>query len=565
MLTILRIKNLALVADLTVELGPGYNAITGETGAGKSIILGALNLILGERADRSLIRSGCDSCSVEAVFSLGRLEKELDPFFVENGLEPCEQGQLLLKRVFTIAGSNRQFINGSPATLNVLAELGEHLVDMHGPHDHQSLLQTSRQLEILDAFGKLEETRAVYQNLLKQRLSLLEEKSSLIIDEKSYAQQLDLLTFQVKEIESANLKPDEEITVADAYQRSSNAARLLALAQAALGAVNGEETALLPGLHSLGRTLLDLTRLDPSAKNLAESQGQAVALLQDLESELGSYAEALEIDPASVQELEERFNLIQSLKRKYGSTAREIIAFGQTAREKLEQIQQRDALVEKLQIKLREIEAKLWSCGRELSKRRQALTTKLSQAVVKQLAELGFKQSVFQIEIKSTSGPAKTDQTGNAGLTSSGLDTVEFLFSPNPGEPTRPLRAIASSGEMARVMLAIKTVLAAEDRVPVLVFDEVDANVGGETAHAVGQKMREIGQKRQVLCITHLAPVAAAARSHYLVKKEVKEGRTISQLELLNSQDRVAELARMLGGQGETARKHAESLLLEKR
>src|SRR5262249_9225755 len=245
MLTTLRIKNLALVADLTLELGPGYNVITGETGAGKSILIGALNLVLGERADRTLIRSGSDSCSVEAVFNVSKLKAPLDVFLDENGLEPCEDRQLVLKRTLTNAGANRQFVNGSPTTLNALATIGEWLVDIHGPHEHQSLLNTTRQLDLLDAFGKLEGERDAFKLLLRKRAALDSEKAALIIDEKTYAQQLDLLRFQVNEITAARLQTSEEDQVEQEHHRSSNAAKLLQLSQAALELLSENDNSLL--------------------------------------------------------------------------------------------------------------------------------------------------------------------------------------------------------------------------------------------------------------------------------------------------------------------------------
>jgi DNA repair protein RecN (Recombination protein N) len=557
MLTTLRIKNLALVSDLTLELQPGYNAITGETGAGKSVIIGALNLVLGQRADRSLIRAGSDGCSVEAAFDTARLRLPLPAFLEENGLEPGDDGQLLLKRTFTAAGANRQFVNGSPTTLQVLADLGEWLVDMHGPHDHQSLLHPARQLDILDAFGDLHAARAAFAALVRDRARLEAGKAALIIDEKTYAQQLDLLRHQVNEITAARLQPDEEPRVEEEHQRASNSARLLQLSQTALGLLSEDDQALLTAAGTLGRTLQDLQRVDPGAAAMVALHEQAIALLNDLQSALSRYHDRVDIDPARLQELDDRLNLIHSLKRKYGSTLGDVLAFGDDARHKLAQLEQRDEELQRLAVALGKVDADLLRVGRDLSTRRRQLIPKLSKAVGRQLADLGFKQSQFDVAL---TGAGATDQLPTS-LTASGLDQIEFQFAPNPGEPARPLRAIASSGEMARVMLALKTVLAAEDQVPVLVFDEVDANIGGETATAVGEKMRQIARQRQVLCITHLAPVAAAASAHYVVSKQVIAGRTLSDITRLENSARIDELARMLGGPGDAARKHAQALL----
>ena len=599
MLTTLRIKNLALVTDLTLELRPGCNVITGETGAGKSIIIGALNLVLGERADRGLIRGGEETCSVEAVFDITSLRAPLKAFLDENGLEPCENNQLLLKRTFTGAGTNRQFINGSPTALNVLATIGEWLVDMHGPHDHQSLLNPAKQLLILDAFGRLDREREAFGDLVHRRAALDREKSALIVDEKTYAQQLDLLRFQVREITSARLQPGEETAVEEEFHRASNGAKLLQLSQAALDALGESENSLLTQAGAVGRTLLELQRVDSGAANLVELHSQAVAGLRDLQTELSRYAERISVDPARLAELEERLDLIHSLKRKYGGAIEEINAFGDEAQNKLQSLESRDAELARINSELQKLDVEISKAGQALTARRKKVIPQLSKAVSKQLEDLGFKQSKFDVAITGKgescssskspkSAPAEHPQNGQRRpaavpsplpsegrgegqgevrvgkgefLSPSGLDEIEFQFAPNPGEPTRPLRAIASSGEMARVMLALKTVLAAEDEIPVLVFDEVDANVGGETANAVGEKMKQIAARRQVLCITHLPQVAAHATAHYVVTKQVKNGRTTSEIQLLGKKERVTELARMLGGQSDAARKHAEALL----
>jgi DNA repair protein RecN (Recombination protein N) len=585
MLTTLRIKNLALVPDLTLELQPGCNVITGETGAGKSIIIGALNLVLGERADRSLIRNGSDNCSVEAVFNVAKLRCSVRPaaepdratgstlqlFLEENGLEPCEENQLVLKRTFTTGGTNRQFVNGSATTLNVLAAIGEWLVDMHGPHDHQSLLHPAKQLAILDAFGDLEKERAVFGELVQRRSALEGEKSALIVDEKTYAQQLDLLRFQVNEISGARLQPGEDGSVEENFQRASNAAKLLQLSQAALDLLDGNENSLLTQAGAVGRTLQELQRVDTGTGALVELHGQAASALRELQSELSRYTEKVDVDPAQLQVLEERLDLLHSLKRKYGATLAEVIGFGDDAKRKLESLEQRDGELARLNGELQKLDAELLRQGRDLSAKRRKVIPQLAKAVGKQLDDLGFKQSKFDVAIRAdsvgdevTSLKSKESQsllTSAPTLRQTGFDEIEFQFAPNPGEPAKPLRAIASSGEMARVMLALKTVLAAEDEIPVLIFDEVDANIGGETANAVGEKMKQIALRRQVLCITHLPQVAAPADAHYVVTKQIKDGRTISEIRLLDKKSRITELARMLGGQSDVARKHAEALL----
>jgi len=309
--------------------------------------------------------------------------------------------------------------------------------------------------------------------------------------------------------------------------------------------------------------------VDPGAAPLAELQAQAVGTLRELQATLSRYAEKVDVDPARLAELEERLDLIHSLKRKYGATLAEVITFGEEAKRKLQSLEGRDAELARLNAELQKLDADISRAGKKLSDARRKTIPPLAKAVGRQLEDLGFQQSKFEVELKAVNRPSDTlsssdgekDGARGALFSSTGFDEIEFQFAPNPGEPAKPLRAIASSGEMARVMLALKTVLAAEDEIPVLVFDEVDANVGGETANAVGEKMKQIAANRQVLCITHLPQVAAPADAHYVMTKQIKDGRTISEIHLLDKKQRIAELSRMLGGQNAAVRKHAEALL----
>ncbi len=494
---------------------------------------------------------------MKRCFDVSRLRAPLPAFLEENGLEPCEAGQLVLKRSFTAAGSNRQFINGSPTTLTILASVGEWLVDIHGPHDHQSLLHAARQLTILDAFGNLHGSREAFAARVRRRTALEADKAALVVDEQTYAQQLDLLRFQVNEISAARLHPEEEAELEQNHQRASNAAKLLELGQAAVNLLGESEASVMTQTGALGRILQELHRIDSGAATLVAAQEQAATGLRELQNELAHYVDRLELDPARLHELEERLNLMHSLKRKYGSTLAEVIAFGEQAQRKLHSLQEREAELARINSELEKLDQELWRCGKELSAQRRKLIPRLSKAVEKQLQALGFNQCQFDVTLTT----ATSNSPSPVSISTSGLDAVEFQFAPNPGEPAHPLRAIASSGEMARVMLGLKTVLAAEDEIPVLIFDEVDANVGGETANAVGEKMRQIADRRQVICITHLPQVAAHGTAHYVVTKQVKEGRTISEIELLERKDRVTELARMLGGQSDAARRHAATLL----
>jgi DNA repair protein RecN (Recombination protein N) len=381
----------------------------------------------------------------------------------------------------------------------------------------------------------------------------------------------------VNEISGARLQPGEDGSVEENFQRASNAAKLLQLSQAALDLLDGSENSLLTQAGAVGRTLQELQRVDAGTGALVELHGQAASALRELQSELSRYAEKVDVDPAQLQVLEERLDLLHSLKRKYGATLAEVIGFGDDAKRKLESLEQRDGELMRLNAELEKLDAELLRQGRDLSARRRKVIPQLAKAVSKQLDDLGFKQCRFDVAITSEQdfcskplAPSLSPPGGErvsavrergSSLSSTGFDEIEFQFAPNLGEPAKPLRAIASSGEIARVMLALKTVLAAEDEIPVLIFDEVDANIGGETANAVGEKMKQIAARRQVLCITHLPQVAAPADAHYVVTKQIKDGRTISEITLLDKKSRVTELARMLGGQSEAARKHAEALL----
>jgi DNA repair protein RecN (Recombination protein N) len=549
MLTSLRIRNLALVEDLAWSLGSGYTAITGETGAGKSIILGALKLLIGERADKTLIRSGADACTVEAAFTVGDSGKT-NAQLAELGVEPCEDDQLLLKRSFTASGTNRQFINGSPTTLAVLKTLGEDLVDLHGPHDHQSLFSTARQLAILDQFAGNTAALEKYTALYQQCATLRAEHDSLSTSEAAVAQEIDLLQFQKTEIDAADLDAAEVAETETRYAAIANSRRLIELGAGIRNALTETDDAASTRHTDAARLFRDLERLDPTTAELASRHNALVAELDDLSAELDTYLGKLDLDPDQIATLEDRVNLLQALRRKYGRTIEEVIAHGETVTARLAKITGRDAELQRLDAELKKAEAALQTAGAALTKTREKAIAPLATAVTAQLRDLGFRQSRFEITRLPSPTPRAT-----------GFETIEFQFAPNPGEPIQPLRAIASSGEISRVMLAIKTALASQDEVALLVFDEVDANVGGEIAHAVGEKMASLGKHHQVLTITHLPQVAARAAEHFVVAKEVREGRTHSTLTRVEASTRVEEIARMLGGQTKSALEHAATLL----
>jgi len=548
-LTSLRIRNLALVEELVWQTGPGFTAITGETGSGKSIIVGALNLILGERADKALIRTGAENCAVEAVFSVADAAA-LNASLEAQGVDSCEADELIVKRVFSSAGANRQFINGSPTTLAVLKELGDGLVDLHGPHDHQSLLSDAKQLDLLDAFAGSGALREKYEAQFRALQRLLAEHTELSTSESAMERELDLLRHQVREIEAAQLRADEEEELLSRYSVASNSRRLLDVTTRALARLVEDEDAALPRLVEIGKSLRDLERIDPSGSRFTESHLRAMAELEDLAQSLRRYAEEMDLDPERLAQIEERVSLFETLKRKYGGTIGEVIAFGENAAERLRRIESRGEELSRLEKEIAAARAALQEIGGRLGARRSAGAPKLASAVTAHLRDLGFKKSEFSASLTPFEKPA-----------AHGMESVAFQFAPNPGEPPKPLKAIASSGEISRVMLAVKSALATQDTIGLLVFDEIDANVGGEIAHSVGAKMHSLGRERQVLCITHLPQVAALADAQFVVTKEYADGRTLSQLRGVEGKARVEEIARMLGGKTESALAHAKTLL----
>ncbi|HXP35514.1 MAG TPA: DNA repair protein RecN [Chthoniobacterales bacterium] len=550
-LNLLRIKNLALVEELEWQIAPGFTAITGETGTGKSIIIGALQLLLGDRADKSLIRTGADTCTAEAVFTGKELQK-LNPQLVEAGIEPSAD-DLIVKRTLSAAGNNRQFINGSPTTLLILKNIGDALVDLHGPHDHQSLLSPDKQLDLLDSFARAEGQLEEYRKHFRQLQTLTAEHAALNTAETAREQELDLLRHQITEINSANLVAGEEEEIEKRYKLTSSSKRLIELASATANKLSEADESVLSQLAETQRLLRELEKIDVSTAQLGSEHATAVVQLSEIVRSLSDYAEKLDLDPEQLAGLEQRVSLFETLKRKYGGSIAEVIEFGRRAAERMQKIEGRDAELERLAKEIEKIQTQMNRAGDALRKLRAKAAPKLSDTVRKNLRDLGFKQSEFEAKLAQLDEPRV-----------SGFDSVELLFSPNPGEPLKPLRAIASSGEISRLMLAIKSALAEHDAIPLLVFDEIDTNVGGEIAHAVGAKMQTLGHEHQLICITHLAPVAASASSHFVVTKDVVRGRTFSNLQEVSGKARREEIARMLGGKSESALQLAASLLKER-
>ena len=551
MLTLLRVKNLALVEEATVAFAPGLNVVTGETGAGKSILIGALYLLLGERADTSAVRTGEAQCVVEATFHLADA-RGIDAVLADAGLEPCDHGQLILRRTVKTAGGGQAYVNDAPVTLPLLKRLGARLVDLHGPHDHQSLFQPASQLDILDAFAHAEKERAACAAAFGKWQALQDRRAELSRDVGDLAAQIDLLAYRAKEIEEAAPVEGEEEQVRAEQQTAGHAQRILELGQQVVQAISEDENAALAVLAPARKALDELARLMPAAQDWPETLRAHTDALAALAVAIQRELSNVDADPARLEWLDQRLATYDKLKRKYGGSVADILATLEITQARLKDLRSRDEQKAAVTKEIAAAEKELQALGLALRKRRLTAAEKLAPAITAELQALGFEHGAFGIQLP----PAETP-------TAAGLDRAEFGFAPNVGEPMRPLRAIASSGEISRVMLAIKVVLAEADKIPLLVFDEIDANVGGETAHAVGRKLAQAAKRRQVVAITHLPPVAACGAHHFAVRKFVRDGRTHTTVAPLDADARVEELARMLGGRESTsvALRHAAELL----
>jgi DNA repair protein RecN (Recombination protein N) len=468
----------------------------------------------------------------------------------EGGAEACEDGALVIKRTVSTAGAGKQFVNGSPCTLALLRQLGDLLVDLHGPHDHQSLFSRDQQMLVLDSFAGAEALRTEYGARRREWMHLTAEKKRLMENAEALARELDLLTHQVAEIDEAALQVGEEDQLLARQRTGANAHRLCSICADLTGLLSESEDSLTSRWGDVSRLMRELQRLDAQAEPMVGAAACIFESLQDLARDVDRYASALDADPKTLEATEARLDTIQNLKRKYGSTIEAVIAFGAEASAKLAQLKNREERGAGLDDEISAARVSLDSTARQLGQARRKAAPKLADLVKTHLADLGFAKAGFSIVFEELEEPSPL-----------GIEQVDFLFAPNPGEPERPLRAIASSGEISRVMLALKTSLAAQDSVPVLIFDEIDANVGGEIGAKVGAKMKELAASHQVFCITHLPQVAAAAAAQFMVSKDTTGERTRTSLISTAGAERISEIARMLGGQAESARKHAKALL----
>ena len=551
MLQSLRIRNLALLDEVALEFETGFTAVTGETGAGKSILLGALSLLAGARADKTVIRQGAAACEVEAALFFADSRK-LDAALTALDLPPCDDGVLILKRSLPRDKAPRISVNGSMATLNALQALGEHWIDFHGPGEPRRLLKEGCQRELLDLFAKNESAQEKYANHYQRWRQLVNEQELLCGTEKLSPDQIEFLRTQLAKIDALDLTEEAIAELERDFQRQNSAQELIQLAQSLSHGLSGEE-GVLGRLSALLREARQLESLDAASKPLADRLQSSAVELGDLDAEFSSLAQSLNFDPEQAELLQEKMNAWLDLKRKHGAKVETVIAARDAMRHKLELQGDIEGALAKLEKQIADAKKSARQAAAELRVTREKAALQLAKASAKVITQLGFKKADFRVSLV---GLPELGPHGDCG--------VEFLFSPNVGEPPLPLHRIASSGELARVMLALKTVLAEIDDVPLLVFDEVDANVGGEIGRIVGEKMADIAERHQVLCVTHLPQVAAQAANHLVVTKDQSGDRASVSIEPIHEDRkvRVDELARMLGDRNaKSARAHAEELL----
>lgn len=543
----LSIKNLALVDKLEVELSDGFNVITGETGAGKSVILGAINLLLGERAEKSVIRTGTDKCEISAGLNVnGHSGNTISTILDNAGIQPLDNNELQLKRIITSTNS-RNFINDTPATLQTLKQIGDELIDIHGPNEHQSLLKPATQLELLDRYGHhekdVESCKKLFESLKKIR-----DKQEKLLESLPSPVEAEHLRLVVSEIEKTAPSPGEDENISNRHKVAASSKQLLEITSKVISALNESEGCITDRLGDIYRSLVDIEKIDPEAGSLLQQCDQLVETARELSFDIERYAGNVDIDEQEFYELEERLQQLQTLKRRYGPSLENVLEELEKAQLRLTQFDNSEKMRQELNEEEQRLIAELKDAASKLSRIRQKTARKFSKEVTAELQKLGFIKAEFNIDFKASDpGP-------------NGSDKIEFLFTANPGEPLQSLRKSASSGEVSRVMLALKTVSADADAVPVLIFDEIDVNIGGKTAVTVGENLAKLGNTHQILCISHLAPVAAKAKRHFVVDKHLKNKRTLTTIVPLDPKARISEVTRMLGT-GKAAQNHAKELL----
>ena len=555
MLTELRIRNLAIIDAVTLPLSSGFNVLSGETGAGKSIIVGALGLLIGERASSDLVRTGADKATVEGVFDVSDrrdLLEDLDARGIES------DGTLVLKREVPAGagGRARAWVNGSPVTASLLAEIGRALVNVHGQHEAQALLEPEAQLRILDAFGEAAAERAAVAEAHARLAEAREAIAALRARRDEAAKRADWLAHVAKEIGDAKLKDGEDARLDEEARRLTHAEEIEGLVREVTDALDGADEAALPRLGHLQKPLAALQRIDPSTARLQELYDAAYYALEELSREAQAYADAIERDPARLDEVERRRDQIFRLAKKYGGSIEAVIETGRSARAELDLLDTAGLDLRGLEARVTDAEAAFAGAAAKLSAKRRKAGAALAKAVEARLPDLGMPDGHFLVEL-----------TPRGEASPQGAEEVEFRVALNLGHEARPLARVASGGELARVMLALKTILARLDGVPTLIFDEVDAGIGGRTGLMVGDAMRDVASHHQVFAITHLPQIAARAHHHIIVQKAAKGGVTTSDVRVVEGEARVDEIARMLGGdaESETSRDHARELLAQAR
>lgn len=549
MLTQLNIKNFAIIDNLNITFEKGFNVLTGETGAGKSIIVDAVELVLGGRASSEMIRSDCDEAVIEAEFDTSDV-KGISGKLGEMGIDA--EDMLLVKRVVSAAGKNKVFINGSMANISMLSDIGDFLVDIHGQHEHQTLFNIERHIDIIDEYAAAgvlrEDMAAVYSEINRVRAEL----ESLKVSESDKEKRLDLLRFQSDEIEKAALKEGEDEELLEEKKILANAEKLYDAGNTALELLYSQSGSALELIKKAGSKATDISLIDDSMRETMDAINSAAASIEDAALTLRDYVGKISFNPERLNEIEERLDLLGRLKRKYGNTVSGILKYKEDVDRELEGIERAGERIAELEKDIERLKTKGLKVAETLSEKRKKASLELKKKVERELSDLGMKKAVFDVKIE------RLDD-----MIAKGIDKVEFLLSSNPGEAPKPLSRIASGGEISRIMLALKKVLAGPSWVPTMVFDEVDAGIGGGVAEVVGHKLREVAEGKQVLCITHLPQIAAMADLHYAVSKREEKGRTVTTVKRLEKADRTDEVARMLGGITitEATRKHAEEML----
>ena len=551
MLNWLSVQNLAIVEEAEIEFGPSFNVITGETGAGKSVIMGALGLLLGNRADKSAIRTGSDHCEISAGFTLapGALPK-LRAFLAENSLVSADEpDSILVRRVITHT-SSRNFVNGAAVNLNVLRSIASAMVDVHAANENAAILDPANQLDVLDRFAGLQQDLDAVRRCWDHLSAVRREKDAFAASLPS-PEEAARLRRDCEEIEHAGIRSGEDDELTARHDLAANSRSVIELASQVCGGLTDGEDSISQRFADCRRILRGLERIEPvKAEEFLNALDGAKDAVDELSSDLASFASEVEVDEQEFLEMEERMRLLQTMKRRYGPTLDDVLAHLERVRERVSAFD--DAELRRVEFEKQEADAfrDYRAAAERLRKGRLAAAGKLEEALSKETRKLGFLKAAYRLEFsEAKDGPL-------------GADAVTFLFSANPGVPMIPLRDVASSGEVARVMLAVKTVLATVDEIPILVFDEIDANIGGETACRVGEELALLGRFKQIISISHLAQVAVCADMHFRVAKHVSNGRTLSCIRKLDDAARVKEIARMLGG-GDSASAHAEDMLIQ--